>query len=116
MVTPDTAVLILQATPWSPATPGPVTGDAVFVNIQSDKDFDQYKGKLAGKVVLYGAMREVPPVDKPLFDRNTEKELEDIAEFPVNGNAGGLSPEMHARMRTFMERTHMIDKIAQFFA
>ena len=64
MVTPDTAMLILQATPWSPATSGPVTGDVVFVSIQNDKDFDQYKGKLAGKIVLYGAMRDVPPVDK----------------------------------------------------
>ena len=115
MVTPDTAVLILQATPWSPATSGPVTGDVVFVSIQNDKDFDQYRGKLAGKIVLYGPMREVPPVDKVLFDRNTEKELEDIAEFPVNANAGGIPPEMQARMRTFMERMRMIDKVAQFF-
>ena len=53
---------------------------------------------------LFGAMREVPPVDKPLFDRYTDKELEDIAEFPVNANAGGLPPEMQARMRTYMER------------
>ena len=56
-LTPDTAVLILQATPWSPSTAGPVTGDVVFVNIQTEKDFDQYKGKLAGKIVLLGAMR-----------------------------------------------------------
>lgn len=116
MVTPDTAVLILQATPWSPATPGPVTGDVVFVSIQSDKDFDQYRGKLAGKIVLYGAMREVPPVEKALFDRNTDKDLDEIAEFPVNANAGGIPPQMQARMRTFMERMRMIDKIAQFFA
>jgi carboxypeptidase Q len=116
MVTPDTAVLILQATPWSPATPGPVTGDVVFVNIQTEKDFDQYRGKLAGKVVLYGAMRDVPPVDKALFDRNTDKDLEDLAEFPVNANGGGIPPEMQARLRTFMERMRMIDKIAQFFA
>ncbi len=53
MVTPDTAVLIVQATPWSPSTPGPVTGDVVFVNIKTEKDFDQYKGKLAGKVVFW---------------------------------------------------------------
>ena len=72
----------------------------VFVNIQSDKDFDQYKGKLAGKIVLYGAMRDVPPVDKALFERYTEKELEDIAEFPVS-SAGGIPPEMQARIRTF---------------
>jgi hypothetical protein len=117
MVTPDTAVLILQATPWSPSTPGPVTGDVVFVSIQTEKDFDQYKGKLAGKVVLFGAMREVPPVDKALFERYTEKELEEIAEFPVSGGgAAGLTPEMQARLATRMERLRLIDKIAQFFA
>ena len=116
MVTPDTAVLILQSTPWSPATPGPVTGDVVFVNIQTDKDFDQYKGKLGGKVVLYGPMREVPPVDKALFERYTDQQLQELAEFPVNGGGGGLPPDMQARMRAYMERMRMIDKIAQFFA
>jgi carboxypeptidase Q len=116
MTVPDTAILIVQATPWSPSTPGPVTGDVVFVSIQTEKDFDQYKGKLAGKVVLFGAMREVPPVDKPLFERYTDKELEDLAEFPVNANVGGIPPEMMARMRERMERVRLIDRIAQFFA
>ncbi len=115
MVTPDTAILIVQATPWSPSTSGPVTGDVEFVNIQDDKDFDKYKGKLAGKVVLFGAMREVPPVDKALFERYSDKELEDLAGFPVNANAG-VSPEMQARMRTYVERQKRIDKVAQFFA
>jgi hypothetical protein len=115
MVTPDTAVLIVQATPWSPATAGPVTGDVVFVNIQDEKDFDKYKGTLAGKVVLFGAMRDVPPVEKPLFERYTDKELEDIAQIEVSANAGGLSPEMQARLKARMERFRMIDKIAQFF-
>jgi carboxypeptidase Q len=116
MVSPDTAVLILQSTPWSPATSGPVTGDVVWVDIHEEKDFDKYKGKLAGKIVLYGAMREVPPVEKSLFERNTEKDLDEIAEFPVTAGAGGRSPDMQARLRTFIERMRMIDKIAQFFA
>jgi hypothetical protein len=115
MVTPDTAVLIVQATPWSPATAGPVTGDVVFVNIQSENDFDQYKGKLAGKIVLFGAMREVPPVDKALFERYSDSDLEEIAGYPVSASAGGLSPELQARMRARMERLRLIDKVAQFF-
>jgi carboxypeptidase Q len=115
MVSPDTAVLIVQATPWSPATAGPVTGDVAFVNIQADKDFDQYKGKLAGKIVLFGAMRDVPPVDKALFNRYTDKDLDDLAVFPVNAGAGGLPPEMQARLRERMERQKLIDKVAQFF-
>ena len=116
MVTPDTAVLIVQATPWSPSTPGPINGDVFFVSIQSEKDLDQYKGKLAGKIVLFGAMREVAPVDKALFERYSEKELEDLAEFPINANANGLTPAMQARLRERMERLKLIDKVAQFFA
>ena len=61
-------------------------------------------------------MREVPPVDKPLFERYTDKDLEDLAEFPVSAGAGGLSPEMQARMQERMKRMRLIDKIAQFFA
>ena len=115
MVTPDTAILIVQATPWSPATDGPVTGDVVFVNIKDDGDFDKYKGKLAGKIVLFGAMRDVPPVDKALFNRDSEKDLEEIAEFPVEAGSSGMSPEMQARLRARIERMTLIDKVAQFF-
>lgn len=116
MVTPDTAVLILQATPWSPSTSGPVTGDVVYVSIQSEKDFDTYRGKLAGKIVLFGAMREVPPVDKALFERYTDEELAKEAEYPVSANGGSLPPDMQARIRARMERYKLIDKIVEFFA
>jgi carboxypeptidase Q len=115
MTSPDTAVFIAQATPWSPGTNGPVSGEAVYVNIQDDKDFDQYKGKLAGKIVLLGEMREVPPVDKALFERYSDKELEDIAEYPT-GNAAGMGPDYQARLKAYMARYRMADKIAQFLA
>ena len=113
MTAPDTAVFIAQATPWSPATNGTVSGEAVWVNIQDDKDFDQYRGKLAGKIVFLGEMREVPPVDKPLFERYTEKELEDLAKYPVTDRAGA---DMQARLKAYLQRTRMVDKIAQFLA
>ena len=112
MTSPDTAVFIAQTTPWSPGTNGPVSGDAISVNIQADKDFDQYKGKLAGKIVFLGEMRDVPPVDKALFERYTDKELEEIAEYP----AGGMGPDYQARIKAYIERTRMADKVAQFLA
>jgi hypothetical protein len=115
LVTPDTAVLILQATPWSPSTPGPVTGEVVFVNIQSEKDLAQYKGKLAGKVVLFGAMRDVPPIDKPLFSRYSEQELKENEEYPVSNEAGDPSARS-AYMTSRVERGKLLDKVAQFFA
>ncbi len=117
MITPEPEPVWLQAAPWSPATNGAVTGDVVWVNIQSEKDFDQYKGKLAGKIVLYGPMRPTPPVDKALFERYTEQQLQEIAKFPISDSAGGgIPPTMQARLAAYLERRKLIDKVAQFFA
>ncbi|MGA7524003.1 MAG: M20/M25/M40 family metallo-hydrolase [Acidobacteriaceae bacterium] len=112
MASPDTAVFIAQAAPWSPATAGPVTGEAVYVNIQDEKDFDQYRGKLEGKIVLLGKMRPVPPVDQPLFTRYTDEQLKDLAQFPLTDREG-ITPE---RIRVFLERMAMVGKISQFLA
>jgi carboxypeptidase Q len=49
MASPDTAVFIAQAAPWSPATNGAITAPAVWVDVKDEKDFAKYKGKLAGK-------------------------------------------------------------------
>ncbi|HEX4039840.1 MAG TPA: M20/M25/M40 family metallo-hydrolase [Acidobacteriaceae bacterium] len=114
MTDPDTAVFIAQATPWSPATHGPVTAPAVYVDIQNDSDFDKYRGKLEGKIVMLGEMRPVPPVDEALLSRYTDKELEEIASYPVSG--GGMSPEMRARLATYMQRMKLTDKLVQFLA
>ncbi len=117
MTSPDTAIFNAQATPWSPPTNGPVSGPAVWVNIQSEKDFDQYKGKLAGKIVFLGEMREVPVPDKPFFTRYTEKELEEMANDAGTGGRGGPNgPEYQARMKAYMQRMALADKIPQFLA
>ena len=114
MVTPDTAVFIAQATPWSPATNGPVTGAVVNVNIKDEKDFAQYKGKLAGKIVLLGEMRPVPPVDKPLWTRYTDKELAEMEAYPQPQNGGPSN--LQKRLQQYMKRRELVDKIAQFLA
>lgn len=111
MTAPDTAPFIAQATPWSPATNGAVAGDAVNVNIDDDKDFEQYKGKLAGKIVLLGEMRPVPPVDKPLFVRYDDKDLEELAQYEAAPNR-----DMQRRIEQYLKRAALRDKIATFLA
>src|ERR1700690_1786004 len=54
MASPDTAVFITQAAPWSPSSNGSVSGQAIWMNVKKEEDLDQYKGKLTGKVVLLG--------------------------------------------------------------
>ncbi|HTS56729.1 MAG TPA: hypothetical protein VMH03_04230, partial [Terriglobales bacterium] len=54
MVSPDTAVFIAQAAPWSPSTNGPVSGPAIWMDVKKEEDLEKFKGKLAGKIVLLG--------------------------------------------------------------
>jgi carboxypeptidase Q len=44
MVSPDPEPLWMQAAPWSPPTNGPVTGEAVYMDLQNEKDLDKFKG------------------------------------------------------------------------
>jgi hypothetical protein len=113
MTAPDTAVFIAQATPWSPATNGPINADATWVNIQDEADFAKYQGKLAGKIVLLGDMRPVPPVDAALFERYTDQQLADMANFPVEDRA---SAAYQQRLRSYMQRMKLTDKLVQFLA
>src|SRR5271168_3623695 len=113
MTSPDTAVFIAQSAPWSPATNGAVSAGAVYVNIQEDKDFDQYKGKFAGKIVMVGEMREVPPLDKALFERFSDKDLEHLVEYPVDER---ISKEARERIRTYAQRIKVMEKLVQFLA
>jgi Peptidase family M28 len=107
MTSPDTAVFIAQAGPWSPATNGAVNAPAVWIDVKEAKDLDQYKGKLAGKIVLYGAMRDVPPVDKPLGVRLDDAELKKLTEYP-------LKPPSQDFIQELMKRRELRQKIAQF--
>ncbi len=124
MVSPDTAPFIAQATPWSPATNGPVSAEATLVTLDSEKDFEKYRGKLAGKIVVLGAMRPVPPVDKALFSRYTTEELEKLAETPLQNEATAPatpgSPNgpltMQQRIAHYVERSELRDKVAAFLA
>ena len=109
MTSPDTAVFIAQAAPWSPATNGAITAAAVWMDVKEPKDLDQYKGKLAGKIVLLGAMRPVPPVDKPLWVRLDDAELKKLTEYPVK-------PHNRDWLKDFMKRAELRQKIRQFLA
>ncbi|MEI9980811.1 MAG: M20/M25/M40 family metallo-hydrolase [Edaphobacter sp.] len=85
MVSPDPEPLWMQAAPWSAATNGPVTGEAVYMDLQDVKDLDKYKGTLSGKIVLLGAMRPTPDITEPLFHRYTTAELAEMETYPTGG-------------------------------
>jgi carboxypeptidase Q len=109
MSSPDTAVFIAQAAPWSPSSNGAIQGPAVTIEAKKAEDLDKYKGKVAGKIVLFGEMREVKPVDKPLFERYDDKDLAKLVDHP-------MAPERDYEeyMKTYTERMELREKTKAF--
>ena len=110
MSAPDTAVFIAQALPWSPSSHGVVSGQAIWIDAKDEKDLEKYKGKLAGKVIFFGAMREVKPVDKPLWERRDDADLKKTVEYPVHIG------EREQFFQEFIKRLEFREKAGKFFA
>jgi carboxypeptidase Q len=106
MSAPDNAVFIAQAAPWSASTKGPLSAAAIWPDIKEEKDFDAYKGKLGGKIVLLGEMREVKPVEKALFSRYDDAELKKLEEYPIH--AERPSPAANRYLQRMQFRTKLL--------
>lgn len=111
MISPDVAVFIAQAAPWSPPTKGVIRGDTVLVDIQTEQDFDRYRGKLHGRLVLLGPLRSLPPLDKALFRRFTDQELVALSSNLAGGNNERESADA---LRSYVHRYRLREKIAKF--
>ena len=89
MKEPQFSPLIGFARPWSQSTKGSVSGDPVLAVIDKEEDFEKYKGKLKGKIVLLGEPRQLTPVTTALSTRYTDAQL---AEQEIYDPLSGLSP------------------------
>jgi hypothetical protein len=63
---------------WTPSTNGLITGNAVLVKIELETDFEKYKGKVNGKIVIISSKQDIKLGLKPEARRYTEEELEGI--------------------------------------
>jgi len=67
----------LRAIPiaWTPGTEGVVSGDVILAPITSAGQFEQWRGKLAGKIVMVSAPNTGSEPTEPAFRRWTDEEL-----------------------------------------
>jgi carboxypeptidase Q len=65
---------------WTPGTNGPIKSDVVLIKVDTVTDLDQYKGKLAGKIVLFDTKNKVTRSTKPDMSRYTDAELDEMAK------------------------------------
>ncbi|MBX6315042.1 MAG: M20/M25/M40 family metallo-hydrolase, partial [Isosphaeraceae bacterium] len=82
VVEPQCIPLIAYPKAWSCGTDGPIVAEVVHLDAQKESDLEAYKGRLRGKIVLIGPVREVQAHFESLGARLGEKELLRLADAP----------------------------------
>ncbi len=111
MTSPDIVPLIVYSKAWTPGTNGVVTGKCIRVVIEDKKDFDKYRGKLAGMILITGSDTDViKPVAEAPFKRLTDDDLAKIGEYQIPGERPPF------RFADFLKRQQFMKDLNQFFA
>ena len=110
LTSPDISPLIVYAKAWTPGTNGIVTGKCIRANIEDKKDFEKYRGKLAGMIVIFGPDAEVKPIVESPYKRLGDDDLSKIGEYQIPGERPPF------RMSEMLRRRQFIKDLNQFFA
>ncbi|HLZ16693.1 MAG TPA: M28 family peptidase, partial [Cyclobacteriaceae bacterium] len=104
-VEPGSTPLISYPKAWTPGVKGIVTADAVYLEVKTEADLAKYKGKLAGKIVLFSAPVAVKPgfvADATRFHDSTLLQMAN-AGLPESGGRGGFNANREAQKLNFMK-------------
>jgi hypothetical protein len=111
MTEPQYLPLIAYPKAWTPGTSGTVSGTPVLVDIKSEEDFQKYKGKLKGAIVMTQPPREAETHFEPDAARRSEEDLKKLVEAP---DPAARSPRLD-RLQEFRARRTLQEKMTKFF-
>jgi len=100
---------------WTDGTNGEVSGNVVFIDIDTEEDFAKYKGKLEGAIVAIKPTGEQGPTFKPDAVRFTEDQLDEMAYPKKDGNVMS-EDEIKERRAKRMAMRELSNKISTFIA
>ncbi|MGA7169488.1 MAG: M20/M25/M40 family metallo-hydrolase [Candidatus Sulfotelmatobacter sp.] len=110
MTSPDVATLLAYPKAWTPGTNGVISGNCIRAIIADKKDFDKYKGKLTGKIVILGDDPEVKPITEAPYKRYSDEDLAKLSDYQIPPDHPAFT------MATFVKRMQFIKDLNQFFA
>lgn len=102
-------VIELRAIPiaWTPSTAGPVSAPILVAPMKRERDMDQYRGKLRGKIVLTDLPSSGSEQTKPAFERVSAEDLNKAEAYPVPTHGPDALPK-------FVRRFQVQEKIDAF--
>src|SRR5579864_3689383 len=107
MTAPDVVTLIAYSKAWTPGTNGVITGKCVRATIEDKKDFEKYRGKLTGMIVILGLDADVKPIEEAPFKRYNDADLVKTGEYEIGDR-------LAARRAEFQRRQQLIKDMNQF--
>jgi hypothetical protein len=105
MLTPEVQQLYAVGLAWSPPTNGVLRGKVVKAKLESKEDFEKFRGKLAGAIVMIAEPPEMKPQETPALDRFDDEELAELAQYEVPGAE---------RTADYLRRREFRKQLAQF--
>lgn len=83
MTEPQVSPLIGYPKSWTPGTNGMINADVVYAPIQAEADFEKYRGKLKGKIVLLQPARDVKMLEGRIVLRMNEADVKEAESTPI---------------------------------
>ncbi len=110
MTSPDVVTLLAYPKAWTPGTNGVVQGKCIRATIDKKEDFDKYKGKLAGMIVILGADADVKPITEAPYKRYGDDDLAKLTDYQIPADRPAF------RFADFIKRQQFVKDLNQFFA
>jgi carboxypeptidase Q len=81
MTTPRPIQLTAIPIAWTPATNGTITAQVVVAPLRRERDFEAWRGKLAGKIVMVSLPDDGGEPTEPAFKRLTPDDIEKLDRY-----------------------------------
>src|SRR5205807_4429727 len=85
-------------------------GKCTRVKIEDKKDFEKYRGKLAGLIAIFGPDPEVKPIVEAPYERLSEKDLSDVGQYKIPSEKDAL------RYLEYRKRAQFQNELNKFLA
>lgn len=111
LVEPQVQPLIGLPKSWTPGTNGVMTADVVRARIGSETDFEKYRGKLKGKIVLTQPERAVHLLDGRVVLVMNEQDLAEARSMPIpaaRSGAPGGTAAFQTKVRDFYRQEGVV--------
>lgn len=113
MLEPYYMNIIAYPKAWTPGTNGAMSGQPLAISLE-EEDLEQYRGKLAGAIVLLGEPRDHEPLFEAEAQRYTAEQLTELTGYPEE--AGRTTSSRRERFAKYRAERAKRRELTRFLA